>query len=101
MAVQTSTRIRLHLAVSQIVGFVMNCNNYINLDEEVFMNHGWRDLRLFAKLDDDKSYQLHVKMKEVPSNEWQGHITAMDRLGTVVTIFEGITVSSAAAQQHL
>jgi Polyketide synthase dehydratase N-terminal domain len=83
-------------AVSQIAGFVMNCNHDVNLDEKVFMNHGWRGFCLFEKLHRDKAYQLHVKMHEVPGNRWQGDITIMDEHANIVAFFEGITVSCPA-----
>jgi hypothetical protein len=50
----------------------------------VFTDHGWRDFRLSENLDGDKSFQLHVKMKEIPGDKWQGDITIMDWPGTVV-----------------
>lgn len=79
-------------ALSQIGGFIMNCNDNSKLDEEVFMNHGWDHFSMFEKLSKEKIYTLHAKMNETPGNKWKGDITVFDDTN-LVAYFEGITVS--------
>ncbi|GAM38382.1 hypothetical protein TCE0_033f09060 [Talaromyces pinophilus] len=82
-------------ALSQIGGFVMNCNDSTNLDEEVFMNHGWDAFGLFENLSKEKAYDLHVSMHEVPGNKYKGDVAIFEG-GNVVGYFQGITLQGVA-----
>ncbi|KAF2795492.1 ketoacyl-synt-domain-containing protein [Melanomma pulvis-pyrius CBS 109.77] len=78
-------------ALSQLGGFVMNANEAVDLDKELFVNHGWGSLRLFEKLDSSKIYTTHVKMAEGKDKLWSGDITIMNE-DIVVGIFSEVAL---------
>ena len=80
-------------ALSQSAGFVMNANDRSNLENEVFVNHGWSAFQLFDRLSPSKSYQTHVAMSERKGKMWKGDILILDD-EKVVACFEGIAVSA-------
>lgn len=79
-------------ALSQLGGFVMNANETVDLDSEVFINHGWQSLQLFDRIDPNTTYYTHVKMREREDKLWTGDVLvfAHDRL---VAVFGGVAVS--------
>lgn len=79
-------------ALSQSAGFVMNANDSSNLEEEVFVNHGWKNFQLFERVSDDKHYDTYVKMVESDRNTWVGDVLVFDGPKIVAT-FGGMTVS--------
>ena len=80
--------------LSQSAGFVMNGNDHSNPSRQVFVNHGWRGLSLFEKLEAGRTYDTYVQMEETEHKKWQGDLLVFD--GTViVAYFEGITVCTS------
>jgi iterative type I PKS product template protein len=77
---------------TQSCGFAMNCNDGTDLDEEVFMNHGWGSLQLFEKIDFEKSYTTYTRMHPGPDKLWYGDVTVCDG-DKVVAFFGQIAVS--------
>lgn len=73
-------------------GFTMNCNDYTDLDQEVYMNHGWSSLQLFEEIDFDKTYTTYTHMIEGDDKLWRGDVTVFDG-DKVVASFGGIAVS--------
>ena len=84
-------------ALSQVGGFIMNANDNSNLDEEVFINHGWNDLRIFEPLQQDKVYQVYAKMREAPKRKWEGDLTIMEA-NRPIACFTNIVVSALCLQ---
>ncbi|KAH8730335.1 hypothetical protein GQ44DRAFT_747268 [Phaeosphaeriaceae sp. PMI808] len=78
-------------ALSQLGGFVMNGNEGVDLDKELFVNHGWGSLKLIEKIDPNKVYTTHVKMIEGKEKLWTGDITIMDG-DVVIGIFGGVAL---------
>lgn len=79
-------------ALSQLGGFVMNANEAVDLEKELFVNHGWGSLKLFERIDPSKIYTTHVKMIEGQEKLWSGTITIMDD-DQIIGVFEGVAVS--------
>ena len=79
-------------ALSQLGGFVMNGNEAVDLDKELFVNHGWKSLQLFEAIDPSKTYSTHVKMREGTDKLWTGNITIFDG-NRVVGTFGEVAVS--------
>ncbi|KAI9689658.1 MAG: Type I Iterative PKS [Bogoriella megaspora] len=73
-------------ALSQLGGFVMNGNEGVDLDKELFVNHGWESLQLFESVDPAKQYTTHVRMFEGEDKLWNGDITIFDGDRVVGTI---------------
>ncbi|KAF2169976.1 hypothetical protein M409DRAFT_35986 [Zasmidium cellare ATCC 36951] len=64
-------------ALSQVGGFVMNCNDQTDLSKEVFVNHGWGSFHMVEPLSATEKYQAHVKMRETPNKLWKGDIVVL------------------------
>lgn len=78
-------------ALSQSAGFVMNANDRSNLEEEVFVNHGWRNFQLLEALSENVKYETYVRMQKGQENRWEGDIMVLDG-ERIVASFEGIAV---------
>jgi naphtho-gamma-pyrone polyketide synthase len=78
-------------ALSQLGGFVMNANERVDLDKEVFVNHGWGSLQLFEPIDADKTYRSYVKMSEGKDKLWTGDIVIFDN-DKVVAVFAQVAL---------
>ncbi|KAH5277151.1 non-reducing polyketide synthase elcA-like protein [Parastagonospora nodorum] len=78
-------------ALSQLGGFVMNGNEGVDLDKELFVNHGWASLKLLEAIDPTKTYTTHVKMTEGTDKLWTGDITILDG-EAVVGVFGGVAL---------
>ena len=65
-------------SLTQGCGFTMNCNDATDLDNEVFMNHGWKSFQLFEPLDFDKEYDTYTRMVEGADKLWYGDIVVYD-----------------------
>lgn len=78
-------------ALSQLGGFVMNANENVDLEKEVFINHGWDSMQLIDAIDETKTYETHVKMHEIGGNLWKGDVTIFDS-EKIVGLFGGVAV---------
>jgi iterative type I PKS product template protein len=78
-------------ALSQLGGFVMNANERVDLDKEVFVNHGWGSLQLFDPIDADKTYRSYVKMSEGKDKLWTGDIVIFDN-EKIVAVFAQVAL---------
>ena len=65
-------------SLTQSCGFTMNCNDGTDLDEEVFMNHGWGSFQIFEELDFDKKYTTYTQMAEGADKLWHGDVVVLD-----------------------
>ncbi|WQF82950.1 Putative thioesterase, Acyl transferase domain superfamily, phosphopantetheine binding ACP [Colletotrichum destructivum] len=66
-------------AVSQLAGFAMNANESIDIEREVYVNHGWESMTLFApRLDVDATYRLYVRMVPAENDLWRGDVFVFD-----------------------
>lgn len=65
-------------ALTQSCGFTMNCNDYSDLDIEVFMNHGWGSFQIFEPLDFEKDYVTYTRMEQGPDKLWFGDVVVLD-----------------------
>ncbi|KAJ5952040.1 Acyl transferase/acyl hydrolase/lysophospholipase [Penicillium vulpinum] len=74
-------------SLTQSCGFTMNCNDRTDLDNEVYMNHGWGSFQIFEPLDFDKLYTTYTHMKEGDDKLWHGDVVVFD--GDKVVAFFG------------
>ncbi|KID59252.1 beta-ketoacyl synthase domain-containing protein, partial [Metarhizium brunneum ARSEF 3297] len=79
-------------ALTQSCGFTMNCNDSADLDEDIYMNHGWGSLQLFEDIDLQKSYRTYTLMKEGIDNMYHGDVVVLDNHDKVVAFFGQITI---------
>jgi hypothetical protein len=75
-------------SLSQSCGFTMNCNDFSDLDVEVFMNHGWGSFQIFESLNFDKVYTTYTRMEQGPDKLWHGDVVILDG-DRVVAFFLG------------
>jgi hypothetical protein len=80
-------------ALSQSCGFIMNCNEYADLDGDVFMNHGWSSLQLFEPISFDEEYTTYTQMKEGDDNLWHGDVVVLNNKDKVVAYIGHVAVS--------
>ncbi|GIZ49851.1 hypothetical protein CKM354_001287000 [Cercospora kikuchii] len=78
-------------ALSQLGGFVMNANEGTDLNDEIYVNHGWRSLQIFNHIDPRKSYRSHVNMVEGSDKLWTGDVAIFDG-DQLVAKFAGIAL---------
>ena len=65
-------------SLTQSCGFTMNCNDYTDLDVEVFMNHGWGSFHIFEPIDVEKKYVTYTRMEGGTDKLWHGDVTILD-----------------------
>ncbi|TEA14637.1 Non-reducing polyketide synthase pks27 [Colletotrichum sidae] len=77
-------------AVSQLAGFAMNANEFVDLDKEVYVNHGWSSMNLLgAGLDADATYRLYVKMVQGDNDLWLGDVLVFAQDGGLAGVLRG------------
>ncbi|KAF2475265.1 polyketide synthetase PksP [Lindgomyces ingoldianus] len=80
-------------SIGQITGFTMNANDFVDLKKTVYINHGWKNLRIAAPFSAEKTYQTYVKMQKQGANEYSGNIYVLDQ-GEIVAVYEGVTFAA-------
>ncbi|KAK1522186.1 beta-ketoacyl synthase [Colletotrichum costaricense] len=80
-------------SISQLAGFVMNANESVDLDKELFVNHGWESMKLFTpKLDANMTYHSYVKMTEGKDKLWSGDVIIFDQNENLIGILGGVAL---------
>nr|ALQ32777.1 putative polyketide synthase [Fusarium babinda] len=84
-------------SLGHLTGFIMNCSDSLDLDDHVYINHGWRSLRLMEPYQCDVEYQTYVKMQAVGSDDstYSGDVHVL-RDGKIVGICGGVTFKKVA-----
>ncbi|TKX25774.1 polyketide synthase [Elsinoe australis] len=77
-------------ALSQLGGFVMNANEGVDLDKELFVNHGWENFQLFEPISPNMNYHSHVKMAEGDDKLWSGDVFIFDDANKLTAVFTKI-----------
>ncbi|KAF4548432.1 Polyketide synthase CTB1-like protein [Elsinoe fawcettii] len=77
-------------ALSQLGGFVMNANEGVDLDKELFVNHGWENFQLFEPILPTMTYTSHVKMAEGADKLWSGDVFIFDEAKKLAAVFTGV-----------
>ena len=80
-------------AITQLGGFMVNAQDCINLEEEVYISHGWDSLQVYKGLRPDEPYQAYVKMHRRDAEFYYGD-TILLQGNTVIAFFRGVTVSN-------
>ncbi|KAI0115705.1 polyketide synthase [Nemania sp. FL0031] len=79
-------------SLGHLTGFIMNCSDSLDLNNYVYVNHGWRYLQMTEPYQCDVQYQTHVKMRAAGSDdsEYIGDVHVL-RDGEVIAICGGVT----------
>ena len=78
-------------AITQVAGFTMNANDNVDLDKEVFVNHGWESLQIYRPLQKGVTYEVYTKMQKGKDHS-HGDIIVLDG-DNVVAFFKAFSVS--------
>ncbi|KAL2132536.1 hypothetical protein VTI74DRAFT_3696 [Chaetomium olivicolor] len=84
-------------SLGQITGFTMNANDTLDSKTQVFINHGWENMRILEKLSQDATYQTYVKMqeKEKDGRSYIGDVYIFNSASDeIVAVYEGVTFSA-------
>ena len=79
-------------ALTQSCGFTMNCNDGVDLDKEVYMNHGWAGFQIYEPIDFEKKYTTYTQMHEGQDKLWHGDVAVFDQDDKIVASFKGIAI---------
>lgn len=78
--------------LTQSGGFIMNANENTKLEQEIFVNHGWKSFQMFEPIRHDRQYKTLARMAPAENKQWEGDIVVWceDR---VVASIKGCCVS--------
>lgn len=80
-------------SIGHIAGFVMNGGDSPHPKAEVFINHGWDNLKCAAKFERGKTYQSYNHMQQVDGTLYAGDTYIFDG-DEIVAMVQGIKVCS-------
>ncbi|KAL4898948.1 putative sterigmatocystin biosynthesis polyketide synthase [Aspergillus multicolor] len=79
-------------AITQVGGFAMNANDNTDIQQEVFVNHGWDSFQIYQPLVKGKTYEVYARM----TRDQQGDLVHGDTLvlnsDVVVAFFKGLSL---------
>ncbi|KAM0351780.1 hypothetical protein ACHAPU_002292 [Fusarium lateritium] len=79
-------------SLGHLTGFIMNCSDSLDLAEHVYVNHGWRYLRMTEPYQFGVHYQTYVKMQAVGPDDstYTGDVHIL-RDGNIISVCGGVT----------
>ena len=80
-------------SITQIGGFTMNAKDSTDLDNEVYISHGWESFQVYEEMRTDKKYEIYVQMKDDGGDLAHGDTIMLDG-NTIVAFFKGVSVST-------
>ncbi|KAK4466558.1 polyketide synthetase, partial [Cladorrhinum samala] len=86
-------------SIGQITGFTMNANDTLDSRAQVWINHGWENMKLTERLSSEVTYQTYVKMQaasgEDGAKSYVGDVHIFNpATGSIVGVYEGVTFSA-------
>lgn len=81
-------------AITQVGGFAMNANDNTDIQQEVFVNHGWDSFQVYHPLVKGKPYEVYSRMtKDKTGDLVHGDTIVLDG-DAVVAFFKGLSVQN-------
>ncbi|KAM0226570.1 hypothetical protein ACHAQD_000494 [Fusarium lateritium] len=79
-------------SLGHLTGFIMNCSDSLDLADHVYVNHGWRYLRITEPYRFGVHYQTYVKMQAVGSDDstYTGDVHILHD-GQIISVCGGVT----------
>jgi naphtho-gamma-pyrone polyketide synthase len=79
-------------SLGHLTGFIMNCSDSLDLEDHVYVNHGWRSLHLAEPYRCDVHYQTYVKMQPAGADDstYVGDVHVL-RDGNIIAVCGGVT----------
>ncbi|KID61089.1 polyketide synthetase PksP, partial [Metarhizium hybridum] len=82
-------------SLGQITGFTMNANDEVDSKNQVFINHGWENMKLLEPLSPDVTYTTYLKMQPKDKGAYIGDVYILGEGATdIVAVYEGVTFSA-------
>jgi iterative type I PKS product template protein len=78
-------------SLGQIAGFIMNGNEHLQADKQVFINHGWGSMRFGEPLQREKVYTTYNRMQLIEGTLYAGDTYILDG-NRIVAVYERVTV---------
>ncbi len=80
-------------AITQLGGFALNAKDSTDLDNEVYVNHGWNSFQIYEEFKFGKTYAAYVQFQaDNVGNLAHGDTIMLDG-DIVVAFFKGLSVS--------
>ncbi|KAI0008778.1 polyketide synthetase PksP [Xylariaceae sp. FL0662B] len=80
-------------SLGQITGFTMNANDAVDSKTQVFINHGWENMRIVKTLSPETTYRTYLKMQQKDIGSYFGDVYVLDS-DEIVAVYEGVTFSA-------
>ncbi|KAI1084276.1 polyketide synthetase PksP [Whalleya microplaca] len=80
-------------SLGQITGFTMNGNDAVDSKSQVFINHGWENMRIVKALSPETTYRTYLKMQQKDASSYFGDVYVLDS-DEIVAVYEGVTFSA-------
>ncbi|KXH68541.1 hypothetical protein CSAL01_02198 [Colletotrichum salicis] len=74
----------------QTTGFLMNCHQTTPRDY-VYVNHGWKSMKLARDFQEDTTYRTYVHMRPVDGTKFAGDLYVLDENSTIIGVYGDIT----------
>ncbi|KAL4944988.1 hypothetical protein BDV06DRAFT_209856 [Aspergillus oleicola] len=81
-------------AITQVGGFAMNANDNTDIQQEVYVNHGWDSFQVYQPLVKGKSYDVYCKMARDKTGDLVHGDTIVLDGDVVVAFFKGLSLRS-------
>lgn len=76
-----------------VAGFIMNGNDNVHSQTQVFINHGWDRIKYAVKFQKGKTYQTYNRMQPESGTLYAGDTYILED-GNIVAVFSGVKASS-------
>ncbi|EFY92556.1 polyketide synthetase PksP [Metarhizium acridum CQMa 102] len=82
-------------SLGQITGFTMNANDEVDSKKQVYINHGWENMKLMEPLSEDVTYTTYLKMQPKDKGSYMGDVYIFNEgARDIVAVYEGVTFSA-------
>ncbi|KAL4784871.1 beta-ketoacyl synthase [Aspergillus varians] len=81
-------------AITQVAGFAMNANDNTDIQQQVFVNHGWNSFQVYQPLVKGKAYQVYCQMTRDKTGDLVHGDTIVLDGDVVVAFFKGLSLRS-------
>lgn len=85
-------------SLGHICGFLMNATETFDTRNQVFINHGWENMRCATTFTTDQYYRTYVRMINVGGTMYSGDVYIFDDKNEVVGLYEGVKFQGISRQ---
>lgn len=81
-------------SLGQITGFTLNGNDTLDSQSQVFINHGWGNMRILKALSPETTYRTYIKMQTEDNSSYSGDLYILDSDEEIVGMYECVTFNA-------